>query len=153
MGMHSSSVQFDLNFRIKMLPRETKWVQNRRGRRSPRPRPPAPAAMLLIKLARTCGEALTLASRSPIHRSRHGGKGCSLRNVQGTFIGMSESHIGITSGAETATNAPYDSRRNNRRTLRLAKNTSTQPPSSSSTGVLHVEEEEGGDSPKIQRCQ
>ena len=133
MGMHSSSVQFDLNFRIKMLPRETKWVQNRRGRRSPRPRPPAPAAMLLIKLARTCGEALTLASRSPIHRSRHGGKGCSLRNVQGTFIGMSESHIGITSGAETATNLPYDLR-NNRRT-HTTSNKHPAPP--------HLQEEEG----------
>jgi hypothetical protein len=141
--MHSSSVQFDLNFRIKMLPRETKWVQNRRGRRSPRPRPPAPAAMLLIKLARTCGEALTLASRSPIHRSRHGGKGCSLRNVQGTFIGMSESHIGITSGAETATNVPYDSR-NNQRTIPLATNTRPSP------STNRRRREEGGGSSKIQ---
>ena len=30
------------------------------------------------------------------------GKGCLLRNVMGTFIGMSESRKGITSGAETA---------------------------------------------------
>jgi hypothetical protein len=45
--------------------------------------------------------------------------------VKGTFIGMSESHRGITSGAETATNVPFDSR-NNRRTIRLATN--TRPP-------------------------
>ena len=31
----------------------------------------------------------------------HGGKSCVLRNVKGTFIGMSESHQCITSGAET----------------------------------------------------
>ena len=44
--------------------------------------------------------------------------------VKGTFIGMSESHRGITSGAETATNVPFDSR-NNRRTIPLATNTRT----------------------------
>jgi hypothetical protein len=58
-----------------------------------------------------------------------GGKGCLLRNVKGTFIGMSESRKGITSGAETATNVPCDSR-NNRRTIRPATNI-LNPPSDS----------------------
>ena len=42
----------------------------------------------------------------------------------------SESHICITSGAETATNVPYDSRNNpGRRTIRPATNTRKPPPS------------------------
>ena len=38
-----------------------------------------------------------------------GGNGCLLQNVMGAFFGMSASCKGITSGAETATNVPYDS--------------------------------------------
>jgi hypothetical protein len=35
-------------------------------------------------------------------RGSRGGKGCLLRNIKGTFIGMSESRKGITNGAETS---------------------------------------------------
>jgi hypothetical protein len=47
----------------------------------------------MLMLAQGCKSFRLLLTR--------GGKGCLLRN--GTFMGMSESHIGITSGAETDT--------------------------------------------------
>jgi hypothetical protein len=92
------------------------------------------------------------------------GKGCLLRNVMGTFIGMSESRKGITSGAETATNVPCDST-NNRRTIRPATNILTPPSDSAGTPgppenppppftrLLDLEDEgEGGGPPEEPRA-
>ena len=74
-----------------------------------------------------------------------------LRNVMGTFIGMSESRKDITNSAETATNVPCDST-NKRRTIRPATNILTPPLDSVGTpgppenppphlSLLHLKEE------------